>query len=148
MTLIACLFLKLHIVKDLVGPISKKPHLIIILLKVSKRLQNHYYSTIFITLGKSELEKVCVQYMKSSICLKSSICCNQVKCNCLKNKKLFSRFFALFLISTSNFKQFEEMTILKCYLSPKLQTLKGLVRTISKKPCYRTPFDSHFVKNF
>ena len=33
------------------------------------------------------------------------------------------------------------------YLFPKLQTTKGLIRAMSKKPRYTTPFDRHSVKN-
>ena len=65
-----------------------------------------------------------------------------------KKKKGFSQLFAQFLKSASNFEQFEKITSLIGYLLPKLQTLKNLVRPMSKQPRYTTPFDSHSVKDF
>ena len=65
-----------------------------------------------------------------------------------KNQKIFSQLFAQFLKSASNFEQFEKITSLIAYLLPKLQTLKNLVRPMSKQPRYTTPFDSHSVKDF
>ena len=65
-----------------------------------------------------------------------------------KKQKTFSQFFALFLQSTSKFKQFETMTTFIAYLFPELQTPKDLVRPMPKKVCYTTPFYSHSVKNF
>ena len=65
-----------------------------------------------------------------------------------KKQKAFSQFFTPFLKSTSNFKQFQKMTSLIGYLLPKLQTLKNLVRPMSKQPRYTTPFNGHSVKRF
>ena len=41
---------------------------------------------------------------------------------------------------------FKEKLIVIGNVFPKLQTLKSLVRPLSKKPCFRTPFDSQHVK--
>ena len=65
-----------------------------------------------------------------------------------KKQKIYSQFLAPFLKSTSNYKQFEKMTTFICYLFLKLQTPKDLVRPISKKPHYRKPVDSHYIKDF
>ena len=41
---------------------------------------------------------------------------------------------------------FKEKLIVIGNVFPKLQTVKSLVRPFSKKPCFRTPFDSQHVK--
>ena len=63
----------------------------------------------------------------------------------LKSKTL-SDFFNPFLESTSNFKDFEKKMIVIASLLRKLQAVKDLVRLLSKKHCFRTPFDSQHVK--
>ena len=76
------------------------------------------------------------------------ICCfKQLKYNYLKNKKTFSQFFAPFLKSGSDFKDFKQKKItLIAYVFPKLQTGRKVVRQMSKKPCFRTRFESQHVK--
>ena len=59
-----------------------------------------------------------------------------------KNQKYFSQFFVPFMELTSSFKKM----ILIANAFPQLQTLKHLVRPLSKKSCFRTPFDSQHVK--
>ena len=51
-----------------------------------------------------------------------------------KKQKNNFQFLAQFLKSTRKFEQFVKMTTLIAYLFPKLNTLKELVRPISKKP--------------
>ena len=60
-------------------------------------------------------------------------------------RKTFSRFFFPFLESTSNFKHFETTLIVIATLCRKLQTVKDLVRAVSKKHPFRKPFDSQYV---
>ena len=61
--------------------------------------------------------------------------------------KTFYQFFVPFLESTSNFEHSEKKNmILIANLFFKLQTVKDLVRPLSKKQCFRTPFESQHVK--
>ena len=62
-------------------------------------------------------------------------------------QKPFSKFFAPFLKFAFNFIYFEKkkMTLI-AYVFPKLQTAKDMVRQMSKKPPFRTLFDSQHVK--
>ena len=63
-------------------------------------------------------------------------------------KKLFSNFFGLFLESPSNCKHFEKIMIVITYVFRNLQTVKDLVRPLSRKRPFRTPFDSQHVEGF
>ena len=63
----------------------------------------------------------------------------------LKPKTLCDSFNP-FLESTSNFKDFEKKIIVIATLLRNLQGVKDLVRLLSKKHCFRTPFDSQHVK--
>ena len=60
--------------------------------------------------------------------------------------KNFSDFFNLFLESTSNFKRFVKMMIVIATLLRKLQALKDMVRPLSKKHRFGTPFNTQHVK--
>ena len=60
------------------------------------------------------------------------ICRYQFKCNYLKNEKRFVPFL--------------EFTLNLKHVFPKLQTVNDLVRPLSEKQCFRTPFDSQYVK--
>ena len=60
--------------------------------------------------------------------------------------KNFSEFFAPFPESTSNFKHFEKKKIIVIARLRTLQAVKSLVRFITKKHCFGTPFDSQHVK--
>ena len=51
-----------------------------------------------------------------------------------------------FLESSSNFKHFQKKYIVIANIFPKLETVKGLVRALSKKRCLRTYFESEHVK--
>ena len=65
----------------------------------------------------------------------------------LSNKwKIFSEIFLLLLKSISIFKHFEKqkMTLIG-YIFSKRQTVKNVVRQMSKKPPFRTPFSSQHV---
>ena len=70
---------------------------------------------------------------------------NQLECNYLRNKT-FSEFFTAFLRSTSNFQHFEKKMSLIAHGFPKLRIAKDVVRWISKKPSFRTTFDSQHAK--
>ena len=60
--------------------------------------------------------------------------------------KPFSYFLVSFLESRSNFKHFEKKMIVIATLLRKLQAVKDLVRLLSKKHCFRIPFDSQHFK--
>ena len=60
--------------------------------------------------------------------------------------KSFSKSFVQFLESSSHFKRFEIIVIANLFR--KLQTVKDLVRPLSKKHRFRTPFDSQHLKRF
>ena len=62
--------------------------------------------------------------------------------------KTFSDFFVQFLESKSNFKHFEKKMIVIATSFRKLQSVKDLVRPLSKKHRLRTPFDSQHVKGY
>ena len=64
---------------------------------------------------------------------------------CLK-PKTFCDFFFYFRESRSNFKHFERKDDRHSYFITKLQAVKDLVRPLSRKNCFRTPFDSEHVK--
>ena len=61
-----------------------------------------------------------------------------------KQKKLF--FFFAFLEFTSKVEHFERKDCVIVNVFPKLQTVKKLVRTLSKKRHFRTHFDSKNLK--
>ena len=63
-----------------------------------------------------------------------------------EKRKGFSQSFAPFLESTSNFKHLKENMIVIANLFPKLQTVKDFVRRLSKKPRFRTRFNSQYVQ--
>ena len=60
--------------------------------------------------------------------------------------KAFSKLSVPFLESISNEKIFKKRMIVIGKVFPKLQTVKILLRPLSKKRCYRTRFDSQDMK--
>ena len=60
--------------------------------------------------------------------------------------KTFSQFFVPNLESTSNFKYFQKKMFVIANVFPKLQTVKTLVRPLSKTRRLRTRFGSQHVK--
>ena len=62
-----------------------------------------------------------------------------------KGKK-FSQLFGPFLEFTSNFKHFEKKIIIIANVFRKSQTVKALVRRLSKKRRFRKRFDTQHVK--
>ena len=68
---------------------------------------------------------------------------NQI--NFPKKQKNISQFSAQFLKQSSNCEQFEKNMTLTAYVFPKLQTVKDVARQMSKKSCFRTPFDSQHI---
>ena len=74
------------------------------------------------------------------------ICYSPLKCNYMKNQKLFLNFFFQFwnLYQVSNILKKRMIVIANVF--PKLQTMKILLRLLSKKRCFRTRFDSQHVK--
>ena len=61
-------------------------------------------------------------------------------------QKIFSNFFVQFLKTTLYFEDFDQKMIVMATLFWKVQTVKNLVRPLSKKHRLRTPFDSQQVK--
>ena len=60
--------------------------------------------------------------------------------------KSFSKFFTLFLESTSNLNYFEKNMIVIANVFPKLQTVKIFVRKLSEEHRFRTGLGSQHVK--
>ena len=58
----------------------------------------------------------------------------------------FSQIFVPLPESASNFKHFEKKMIIKANVFPNLQTVKNLLRDLSKKRRFGTRFDSQHVK--
>ena len=75
-----------------------------------------------------------------------TICSSLFKCNYLKTEKLFLNFSFRFCVLHQNLNIFNSKMIVIANAFPKLQTLKNLVRTLSKKRRFRTSFDSQHVK--
>ena len=71
---------------------------------------------------------------------------SQIQMKLPLKSKTFSHFFIPFLETKSNFKHFEEKMIVILTLFRKLQNVKDLVRQLSKKHCFKAPFDSEHVK--
>ena len=74
------------------------------------------------------------------------ICNSQFKCNYLKNKKLFLNFLFDFWNLHQILKILREKMIIIANVFPKYQTVKILVRPLSKKRRFRTRFESQRVK--
>ena len=74
------------------------------------------------------------------------ICHSQFKCNYLKNEKLFVNFFVPFMEATSNFEQLKKTMIIIANVFPKLQTVKNLVRPLSKRHRVWKCYDSEHGK--
>ena len=74
------------------------------------------------------------------------ICNPQLKCNYLKNENCFLNL----LLHLKNLHQIlnilKKRMIVIANVFPKLETVKILLRPLSKKPCFRTGFDSQHVK--
>ena len=76
------------------------------------------------------------------------ICHSQFKCKYLKNEKLFLNFLFHFWNLHQIFNILKEKMIVISNVFPKLQTVKNLVRTLSKRRRFRARFDSQHVKAF
>ena len=63
-----------------------------------------------------------------------------------KKRIIFSESFCKFLKFMSLFEHFREKITLLASLFPKLHTVKDLLRQMSRKLRFRTPFDSQHVK--
>ena len=74
------------------------------------------------------------------------ICNSLFKCNFLRNKKLFLNFFFDSRILHQILNILKEKMIVIANVFPKLQTVKNLIRPISKKRRFRTRFDSQHFK--
>ena len=68
------------------------------------------------------------------------------KCKCLKNQKLFIMFSFLFFNLHQVFNILREKMIVLVTWFRKLDTVKGLFRTLSKRHRFRTPFNSQYIK--
>ena len=70
----------------------------------------------------------------------------QIKMHLSLKQKTSSHFFNPFLHCTSNLKRFEKKMIVVATLFRKLQTVKDLVRLLSKKQYFGTLFHNQLVK--
>ena len=75
------------------------------------------------------------------------ICNSEFKCNYLKNEKHFLDFFFHFWNLRLILNILKEKVIVIPNVFPKLQTVKNLVRTLSKENRFRTGFGSQHVKS-
>ena len=76
------------------------------------------------------------------------ICHSLFKRNYLKNEKFFLNFMFLFWNLHQIFKIFLKNIIVIANIFPKPETVKNLVRPLSKKHGFRTSFQSQHVKGF
>ena len=156
-------FPRLETVKDLVRPISKKARFrtsfdsqhVKASQKFVKSAREHFYH-VLPSLWWEIIWKISLLLIYQILgvffnTLAADAKCPVQECEILslliemklsKNQKHFSQFFVPFMEFTSNFKKM----ILIANAFPKLQTVKHLVRLISKRCCFRTPFDSQHVK--
>ena len=74
------------------------------------------------------------------------ICPSQLKCNCLKNAKRFLKFLFHFWNLHQILNILNRKVIIIANVFSKLQTVKILVKPLSKKLRFRTFFDSQHVK--
>ena len=70
----------------------------------------------------------------------------QFKCNYLKNGKLFVNLLLHFRSLHQILNNLKEKMIVIANLFPKLETVKYFLRTLSKKPRFRTRFDGQHMK--
>ena len=71
---------------------------------------------------------------------------SQLKFKYLKKPKVFSQLFVPFVESTSILNILKKWMIVIANEFSKLETVKILLRHLSKSCCYRTRFDSQYVK--
>ena len=74
------------------------------------------------------------------------ICYSQLKCNYLKNLKLFLDFFLHFWNVHQIWNILKKRMIVIANVFPKVQTVKNLLRPLSKKRCFITRLNSQHVK--
>ena len=82
----------------------------------------------------------------ANILLKVVRICNSNSNAIIWKTKPFSQIFVPFLESTSNFEYFENNMIVIANVLPNLETVKVLLKPVSKKRRFRIPFDSQHVK--
>ena len=75
-----------------------------------------------------------------------TICCSWRKWNYLKNDKDFFNFLFHFWNLHPVLNILKKKMIVTAFAFPKLQTVKHLLRPLSKKRPFRTPFESQHVK--
>ena len=81
------------------------------------------------------------QAMTSILFLTEAIYCNIFRCNYLRNEKYFMNFFFNFLNLDSILNIFKKKMTLITDVFFNLRTPKYVVREMSKKSCFRDPFD-------
>ena len=75
------------------------------------------------------------------------ICNSEFKCNYLKNENLSLKFLFHFWILHQILNVLKTKMIVIANVFPKLQTVKNLVGTLSKRRHFRARFDSQLVKS-
>ena len=78
--------------------------------------------------------------MTSILLLKEIIYCKILRCNYVRNEELFLDFFLLFWNLDSILKIFDVKMTLQDDVFLNLRTPKYVVRSMSKKSCFRKPF--------
>ena len=71
---------------------------------------------------------------------------SQFKCNYLKNGKVFLNLLFHFRILYQILNILKKRMIAKANAFPKLKNVKSFVRPLSKKRCFRTRFDTHYLR--
>ena len=85
-------------------------------------------------------------HMTNTLFKIARICNSQFKCNYLKNEKLFLNFFFYFWNLHQILNVLKKKIIVIANVFPLLQTVKNLLRTLSKNRRFGTRFDSQHVK--
>ena len=168
MTVIPTLFRKLQTVKNLVLPLSKKhcfrtpfdSQPVKVCQTLAKCSWDQLHLVFFITLRKPDFQNIFlsdmltlrvawyhIDYQWEVSCSRIWQFVDSVQMQLSWKLRFFSRFSAPFLETTLNFENLEKKMIFIPTIFRKLQTAKVLViRPLSKKRRFRTPFDSQYVK--
>ena len=154
---IANLFLILQTVKNMVRTLSKRrgfrarfdsQHVKASQILVKYPWERFYH--VFSSFSEKLIWKVSPLVLLEILVFKMvRICNSNFKYNYLKDEKLFVIFFFFFFFFWNLHQilnRLNKMTIVLANVFPKLQTVKNLVRLLSKKRRFTTRFDSQHVK--
>ena len=124
--------------------------------KLPKSLGEHFYQIFHHSVRNWITKCHSWWYVKSSDCLSTCwlpmiiillvivrIFRNQLKCSYIRNKKLYLHFLRHFCIKFWTFWKKDDVI---AYVFLKLKIAKDMVREMSQKLCFRTPFNSQHAK--